>query len=66
MAEKKKLTTLQRVQAKAIYNFHARKRAQEEEARLQEQLDNGTFFEDQLGAQEGGETYEPSNKKGKK
>lgn len=65
MAEKKQYNHLERAQAKAIYNFNVRKRQVEEEARLKESLNNGTFFEEQLGAKAGGSTYEPTDKKGK-
>jgi hypothetical protein len=64
MAEKKKLNHLQRAQAKAIYNFHTRKRAQEEEAKLQEQLESGTFFEEQLNLNQNAASED--EKKGKK
>lgn len=70
MVEKaKKLKPLQRVQAKAIYNFKARQRAAAEEEKMKQMLDDGTFFDEQLDLSSpvtaGGETYEPTTKKGK-
>jgi hypothetical protein len=43
-----KLTPLQRVQAKAIYNFKMRQRAAEEKENFQKKVEEGTFFEEQL------------------
>jgi hypothetical protein len=60
MAQVKKLTHLEQVQARAIANFKNRLRAAEEEEKLKEQINNGTFFDEQLAP-----TSNTEDKKGK-
>lgn len=58
MAEQKKLTPLERVQAKAVYNYHKRLREQEEERAFKQQLEAGIF--------PGAPVQQTEDKKGKK
>lgn len=50
MAEAKKLNELQRVQAKAVYNFKKRLREQEEEEAFKRSLEEGNPFAPEVPA----------------